>query len=264
MSFRDLAKAHYKPVGYCIYCGSMSDLRREHIVPYGLSGTAVLPKATCAVCARITGQLERHVLRGPMRAVRVLRELKSRSRHQDAPKTHKLRIIRGGREEILELPLAEYPIVLHFPIFTPPANIFPEGYEHGIRLEGIVTILFGPRPEEVARRLGAESVSMPSTDKPVEFARLIGKIAYAMAVADQRIDPKQWKPEVVSSIIGEREEIGRWVGTLRDPIRKHPGLLHRIAFHEDRERNLLMGEVQLFADSETPSYGVIFNSPKQS
>lgn len=41
------------------------------------------------------------------------------------------------------------------------------------------------------------------------------------------------------------------------PIRKYPGLLHRIALIEDHERELLIADIQLFADSETPSYGVI-------
>ncbi len=223
----------------------------------------MLAKATCAECAGTTGRLELVVLRGPMRAVRVLRKLKSQSKHEGAPKSYGLKITRGGKEETVELPLSEYPLLLHFPIFSPPAHLSPEGYEHGIRLEGTASILFGPRPEEVAMRLGAGKMSLISTDRPVEFARMIAKIAYAYAVAEQQIDPRRWQPEVVLSIIGKRDEIGRWVGTLQDPIRKHPGLLHRIALREDRERNLLIGEVQLFADSETPSYGVIFNRPPQ-
>ncbi len=31
----------------CIYCGSRSDLRDEHIIPYGLEGELVLRRATC-------------------------------------------------------------------------------------------------------------------------------------------------------------------------------------------------------------------------
>lgn len=37
----------------------------------------------------------------------------------------------------------------------------------------------------------------------------------------------------------------------------HDGLLHRIIMHEDRHKNLLVAEVHLFSDSETPRYGVI-------
>jgi hypothetical protein len=39
------------------------------------------------------------------------------------------------------------------------------------------------------------------------------------------------------------------------PPQAHPGELHRLILHQ--QQGLLIAEVQLFADSETPSYGVI-------
>jgi len=51
---------------------------------------------------------------------------------------------------------------------------------------------------------------------------------------------------------------------LTDPIRKYHGLLHRIEIHEYRERRLLLAEVQLFSNSETPSYGVILGQLKET
>ncbi len=255
---KDLGRASFPPVGRCIFCGSTGDLRREHVVPFGLSGTAVLPKATCADCAEVTSRFEREVMRGPMRAVRVLRKLKSRSKHEKASSTQKLIITRKGNQETVELPLEQYPVILHFPIFSPPGYLFPEGYEMGVRLEGVATILFGPNPKEVAMRIGVDSISIPSAgDRPVAFARMIAKIAYVMAVAEGRTSALQEQATVIPAILGQRDEIGRWVGTITDPIKKYPGLLHRIAISEDRARGLLMGEVQLFADSETLSYSVI-------
>jgi hypothetical protein len=67
---------------------------------------------------------------------------------------------------------------------------------------------------------------------------------------------------VLPSILGEKDEIGRWVGTLTDPPKCHPGTLHRVEVHHDRQRDLLCAEVQLFSDSETPSYGVILGRLK--
>jgi hypothetical protein len=46
----------YHPIGHCIYCGGTSGLSREHILPFGLSGTAELPEASCERCRKITGQ----------------------------------------------------------------------------------------------------------------------------------------------------------------------------------------------------------------
>lgn len=254
---RDFAKINYPPVGFCIYCSATENLRREHIVPYGLNGTAVLNDASCPKCAKITGAFEAQVLRGPLRSLRVLRELRSRSNHRDAPRKERLQIIRNGLPEIIELPINEFPILLNFPAFCPP-RFFTGENGHGIDLKGIFTISFGPPPEEVGARLGAEKITIDcGKDRFVAFARMIAKIGYAMAVAEGKLGRIDGPCPVLPSILGEVDDIGRWVGILPKPIRKYPGLLHRIDIHEDQKQGILVAEVQLFADSETPSYGVI-------
>ena len=95
-------------------------------MPFGLSGHAVLPKSSCQLCARIIGQVEPDLLRGPMQPVRVYRQLKSRSRHRDAPSTYPITLIIDGDKRIVELPIHEYPILLHFPVFAPPACLSPD------------------------------------------------------------------------------------------------------------------------------------------
>jgi hypothetical protein len=245
----------YRPVGRCIYCGSTDDLRREHILPFGLSGTAVLPQSTCEGCAKITGQTERTLLRGPMRAVRVYRGLRSRSKHKDAPKTYSLTIVKAGNEEIVQLPAEGYPILLHFPIFSPPGLLSPEGYVSGIRV-GAATLSFGPKPEEVARRLGSE-IRVSQSYQPVEFGRMLAKIAYAFAVAEDQLGLIDGEPLVIPAILGQTDEIGKCVGTLSDPFKSYPGQLHRVSVAPDAEKGLLIGEVQLFSDSQGPRYGVI-------
>jgi len=256
----DLGKVVYPPVGCCIYCPATDDLRREHIIPFGLGGTAVLPAASCSRCARITGVFEAQVLRGPMRAVRVLRRLRSRSKHAGAPGTQRLKVVRSGVTETVEIPIEQYPILLHFPTFAPPR--FLTGQDgSGIDVTGVASVLFGPPPEEVARRLGGQSIILESEgDRPIAFARMLAKIVYAMAVAEGAQSRLDGPSPVLSSILGEIDDIGRWVGTVTDPIRKYTGLLHRIAIREDLDRGLLLAETQLFADSETPSYGVILGS----
>ncbi|MDA2920513.1 hypothetical protein MYX76_13650 [Desulfobacterota bacterium AH_259_B03_O07] len=146
----------YEPIGKCIYCGSSEDLSREHIIPLGLSGTAVLPKSTCQECAKITGQIEQEVLRGPLRAVRLYRELRSRRKHKDAPKAYPLAVFKDGRKQQVNVPIVDYPILLHFPIFEPAAYLNPKGYKRGISLSGVDTISFGPAPEAVAQSLGVD------------------------------------------------------------------------------------------------------------
>ncbi len=252
-----LNSVKYPPVGRCIYCGDTSRLSREHILPFGLSGTAELPDASCERCRKITGQIEQIVLRGPMWAVRVYRRLKSRTKHEEAPRTYALTVIRGGQEAVVSLPPDEYPILLPFPVFPSPAFIDPEGYRDGIRVKGITTISFGTRPEEALKKLGADEVRISKDLKPVAFARMLAKIAYAWAAAEGQLDTLNGKSPVVPAILGETDDIGRWVGTLDRPSSSAAGALHELAIHQDTNRRMLIAEVRLFADSQAPSYGII-------
>src|SRR5438270_6006604 len=79
---RDYAKLRIRPVGHCIYCGATDALRREHVVPLGLcpQRSTVLPAASCGLCAKITGDFERLVLRGTLRPIRARLGLSSRSK----------------------------------------------------------------------------------------------------------------------------------------------------------------------------------------
>jgi hypothetical protein len=165
--------------------------------------------------------------------------------------------VKGGEEVHLEVPIQEFPILLHFPLFLPPAVLNPQGYTHGIRLNGVQTISFGPKPEEIARNLGATGIKLSQTNEPAAFARMIAKIAYAWAVAEGKLSALKGPSCVVPAILGQTDDIGRWVGTLTDAPQKHEELLHYIAIHEDREKDLLIAEVHLFSDSETPRYGVV-------
>lgn len=175
----------YKPVGSCIYCGSTKNLETEHIIPFGLSGAAILPESTCRKCARITGSFEQNVLRGPFLPIRVFRDLKSRTKYRDAPKTLPITIVRNGQEEILELRIDEYPIHFHFPVFPPPALLTKAKFSSGISVMGVYSVLFGPRPDEVGKSLGATQIKLVTNYEPVEFSRMIAKIGYAYACAER-------------------------------------------------------------------------------
>jgi hypothetical protein len=155
------------------------------------------------------------------------------------------------------LPLDEYLILLHFPIFPPPAFLNPFGYTNGIQIKGIATISFGPKPAEVSRNLGATSISLTQDPEPVSFVRVVAKIAYAFAAAERTLDKIRRDLLVSPAISGNTDDIGHWVGTITDPIQVFDGQLHRILLHEDCQKGLLIGDVQLFSDSQAPRYGVI-------
>jgi hypothetical protein len=254
---RSLDGKSYAEPGHCIYCGSQIGLTKEHIVPLGLSGTATIPRASCKSCAKITGKFEQSVLRGPMWAARVFRGLHSRTKHADAPSHHPLRVEKGGEWVTLELPTEEYPILLHFPIFSPPGILHPDGYKSGIRLKGLHSISFGPRLEDVAHSLGATGIELNQKSSPVAFARMLAKIAHAFAFAEGALSRTTGPSSVLPAILGAEDDVGFWVGTLDQPNTPEVGSLHSIRIHDDVEKGMLIAEVRLFSDSSTPSYGVV-------
>jgi len=192
-----------------------------------------------------------------MWAVRVYRRLKSRTKHEEAPRTYPLTVVRGGQQVVVSLLPEEYPILLPFPVFPPPAFLNPDGYCNGIHIKGITTISFGPRPDETLKRLGADEIRIPRDLRPVAFARMLAKIAYAWAAAEGQLDAIDGESLVVPAILAKTDDIGRWVGTLDRPSSSASSALHELAIHRDASRGMLIAEVRLFADSQTPSYGII-------
>ncbi len=251
-----------QPVGHCIYCGATSQLSDEHIIPYGLSGSDVLLKASCADCARETCKFEQEVLRGPMRAARIHRRLKSRTKHTGGPLTQRATLIRASGEEDIDLPLAEYPILLHFPTFDQPGHL--SGWSGtGITMTGMATVLFGPTPAAVAQKHGAREIRFPQSPmKPVAFARMIAKIGLGYAVAGGFLAAIEGSPQVASCIRGSSDDVGQWVFTDGSEPIKIPGYLHRVQIHH--MKGFLMAEVHLFADSGAPRYGVVLGKLKES
>jgi hypothetical protein len=264
INMKDLAGSTYPPVGKCIYCGITKDLRREHIIPYALGSDASLPKATCQDCAKVTSEFERIVLRGTFWPVRSFLNLKSRTKHKNAPKTEPLTISIKQNEQKIEYPLDKAPILLPLPLFTLPGYLDPVGYTHGIRLSGQATIIFGSNPEKTSKELGADRIRITKEFNPVAFARMIAKIAYSMAYAEGNLNLLIEKPKIISSILGIQDDIGFWVGTSPTLIEENSKLLHRISFIEDFRSGLLFSEVQLFADSQAPSYLVVLGELKKS
>lgn len=252
----------YKPVGRCIYCGATEDLGKEHILPFGLSGSAILPASSCRSCTSITGSVEQDVLRGSFWPVRVFRDLKSRSKHADAPTHVQVSVVHNGEHENVLLNIDEAPILLPFPLFAPPSYLTHAEPAPGISLLGQHTVRFGTDPGTAGRARGGSMINITVEQRPVAFARMIAKIGYAFACAEGAISDLNGVSYVLPAILGERDEIGRWVGTLTKPIETFQTLLHRVMVHHDYEKCLLFAEVQLFSDSQTPSYGVVLGRLK--
>jgi hypothetical protein len=249
----------YPEIGRCIYCGSTDNLTDEHIVPYGLGGNLELPKSSCKECAKITSKFELAVLRGSMRPARIYREIQSRKNHANAPTHYAITIEIENTTKTINVPIKDYPILVIFPFFEVPGLLLGKKETKGINLSGHGTVSFGCKPEETLKKYnGSRLIIEPSGDTPVDFARMIAKIAFSMAVATGAFEGVDYSNSfVLPAILGKTEDIGQWVGTITEPIISSKYHLHRVMIQRDTEKGLLIGDVQIFSDSETPRYGVI-------
>ena len=255
-----LERKVYPPAGKCIYCDNSDDLSDEHIIPFGLGGTLVLPDASCPDCAKHTTRFERAVLRGELWPVRVHRAMQSRRKHRSAPQTYKLDIVRGGAEETVELPLDEYPILVPFLDFSPARLAVGADSKRGIDVAGVVTVAFGPDPAKVLRKLGATTIRPRVTTHPVPFAQMLAKIGYSMAAATGALQLLSGPSPIRDVILGINPCVGDYIGTLTYPLSTHSGQLHRVVVLPDSKTGHLVADIQLFSDSNAPRYGVLLGN----
>ncbi len=233
-------------IGECIYCGSIEDLSDEHIVPYSLNGRWILPKASCSTCAAITSKFEREVTRNLLASTRTFHKFKTR-REKNRPVSFPVKLIKQDSSELsVNLPIEEYGAVTLFPIYELPTHL-SGNHVQGILYRGnALNRNGGVELTALGKRYGASAINFPITFSPVDFARLIAKIAYGFGVAHY---DKQFirNAYVVPAILNEPNQISRWVGTIRDyemPRKEDLG----IEFFENKEE--IFARVQIFGKLE--------------
>ena len=249
----------YKPVGRCIYCGDInSQLTDEHIIPYGLNGTLVLPKSSCLDCNKITSRIENNVLRGQLRDVRAALNFKTR-RPKERPKTFRLGIVRFGVEKQREVPYEDHVIYFPMPIFGLPGFITRQP-DKALKMHSVQTIYLGDR-ERVLQKYKAESISHLMRIDAFDFARMIAKIAYCYLVAEKGIDYLN-KPNILSLIHGDGTHAGTWVGSSNEIVTADSAefcLRYEtyIDFSTGEPQGYALVYVKLFANISSPIYLVL-------
>jgi hypothetical protein len=87
--------------------GIDAELTDEHIIPFGLGGREILPKASCKTCAKETGRVEHRILRGMFWPIRLRQKVQSR---RPAPDTLKASIVHStGTKKVIDVAPNDYP-----------------------------------------------------------------------------------------------------------------------------------------------------------
>lgn len=252
-------------IGRCIYCGSTGNLSDEHIIPYGLGGRWVLRKASCKECADITSRFELNVLRNLWGPARAAFGLPTRRRYINK---YPLTIERNGAKEITEIDPAECGVPLLFTHFEAPAYLSGKPFSKGIAMNGQTTHIL-PSTEyfknAIKAKFNPDRIEFTATYKPyspTDFAKMLAKIAYGFAVAQNGLDGIK-TPYVLDALLNKKDDIGMWVGCNADAKEFSTGVDDfeiRLNFINSPKRDIVV-EIKLFGKLETPTYLVVVGEP---
>lgn len=210
-------------VGRCIYCGETRGiLTEEHVSPLGLNGLITLRDASCSECNKATSRIEEYVLRRMWGAART--EMGYRTRHKKgASDLYPITVIRDGVKTVRKVPLKDALKIIELPIFKAPASLDGRTFQGGIECISKDQFVLVEQRVDIAKRIGVDEVCPPDCDLEI-FARFVAKCSYGYAVERYGIEAFE-SVYVRSAILGNTEDIGRWVGspdTRELPVRKTP------------------------------------------
>lgn len=141
------------------------------------------------------------------------------------------------------------------PISEPPAYLDRRPYVKGTVIKGVIAVqVGGPPATELAKELRTKSLSVSVTWHGNCFKRLIAKIAYGFAVSNIGIGNIE-EAYVIPAILGEKDDVGRWVGCANDVVLPVGKFLHHIDLAVTNYEIIV--RVKLFSLFQVPEYLVV-------
>jgi hypothetical protein len=237
----------YPSVGRCIYCPDegASRLGDEHIIPFALNGTQVLPQASCRECEGVTSYLDGLVARSIFYELRASAGMRTRS---ELPATFPVVLVfEDGHEEEVMVPADMHPATLVLPHFTLPDALSGKQSDGKLRFTYTAWMRENvPAFDEFKQSRGAKFAKTNAWIKPQQFSRWLAKIAHAYAVA--RLGLGGFEPTLLDLIHGRNLAIGpELVGS--DPETPPPAssVLHQLDLLQ--HARFVVVRIRLFASS---------------
>jgi hypothetical protein len=259
----------YPFIGRCIYCGNteLKELSDEHCVPESLNGIFKLLKASCGRCRDMTSAFEGNITHHALGKLRAAMQFKGKSKRKKTRATsYAVEVKNEGEAKLVDMPVEAIiglmpaldvgvPTYLADKFFSDISDV-PTGLK-GVAGFGVF------RSREKTRAfldgIGAESISAKRNMDVFEFARLLAKIAYCIAIANLyeykigTFDDIE-EAHVLPLIRGDVSDPWRFVGKAA-PIftEENPDTSpHRIA--TTVKEGEILAHIQLFAPWRGPEY----------
>lgn len=249
----------FEPVGVCIYCGVNNvKLTDEHVIPFSLNGGSVLPKASCEACAGITHQYEHTVARTIFGSFRMRHKVQTRRPHLRPTQMKIGTLMPDGSRGTARVPMEEVPTRLFIYKFDHPT--FLRGMSSDI--EDFKWLPYAILGSEEMKAFAAKyhwdsKVSVKMV--PVEFARMLAKIAYAQVVGEFGLGGFDAAPTLLDVILCRTSNVSYLVGGDWELPPPDPAGLHIISLCvvHDSGQVLITTEIRLFPAFDMPLYRVV-------
>lgn len=243
----------------------MSDpeLSDEHIIPYGLNGNLVLPKASCKECAKITSSAELRVLRGFLNNGRRALGIESRHKKRSKPKAAPVKLITENGYIDGESPFDSGIHTIHLPIFATPLTLGGQSKDDNldsIDIRGFDTIQFGHNIPTIKGQT-PHGIQIKTRVHIWAFIQVLAKIAYSYHIAIKGVFPREECP-VLPIVLGNSRTAKPWIGCLEDQPLSKPGstALHLMDLNELTNNSgaaCTVVRIKLLSTSSGPTYSVI-------
>jgi hypothetical protein len=249
----------FKPVGFCIYCGSKENLSEEHIIPFGLGGNLILPASSCGKCADVTGrQVEGAILNaywGTHGVLRLRMDLPTRS-PKKRPKDRVLKMTnQKGEARTVKVRADEVPLTFlgMTTEYHRPGILY--GAQPTDRFKGTVWLKYN---DEELRKYAKSGENVEGLGKfnPFTYGRMICKIAHALAVAEYGAE--SFVPFLPDIILGKSPHLTHYLSAQVSAEPDTQGLHNvHIGWLESAIPAYLVAYVRLFCNYGTPDYMVV-------
>lgn len=241
--------------GFCIYC-RRNDVRLtdEHVVPLALGGQHILEGASCDGCADITKIFEQDVARELWGSPRNSYNAPSR-RKKERP-SHIILADPERPERTVKVPYSEYPAAMVFYKMGKAGLL--EGLPEHVDVSSVWKLVAISDQEKANVFIAKYGMKVPSRFRhvPKSFARMLAKIGYCHLLTE--LEPGTFRPICLPYILGTKPNASFVVGgTLDDAPPDTVGYRLATAAFGSLERLMLVAEIRLFSNNQTPTYHVV-------
>ncbi len=260
----------YPPVGFCIYCGSRNvKLGEEHIIPYALNGAMVLPMASCKKCEKETHSYEYTVCRKIFGNFRIRYNVRSRRKKERPSHIEIGTITKDGKHGKALVPAKEHPVTLFLYKFE-ESDYLKGNREEDSKFNWVPISIFSNKElDELIQKYNWDR-KLEVKMVPVEFARMLAKIAYSFAVAEVTLEGFTSFQQLIEVILNRSNNISYLIGGDWDIPAPDPAGFHHLGMtytFRDGYVDVIV-QIRLFPAFETPLYRVVvgridLNSQKQ-